>query len=92
MKASPYILRATASGANVLGSFVYLLTENKPNAFFYLNLYASAIYFGSNIYEAYKAIKPAQEIKELKELETITVHSFQQDIISQRTKTILERG
>ena len=56
----PYGIRATASGANAIGSvFAIAQDPTKNNAFFWLNLYAASVYFLSNAYEAYKVyIKP----------------------------------
>lgn len=61
-KGAPYLLRASASGANIIGSLVMITTEltnQRPvSPFFYLALYSASAYFVSNAYEAYKTLRP----------------------------------
>lgn len=71
-KALPHLARASASGANVVGSLVALLTQDKPNLFFYFSLAASSTYFASNLYEAYNALCP----RRTHELRVVRIDSF----------------
>lgn len=83
-KATPFLLRASASGANVIGSIIALFTQEKPNPFFYLALYASSVYFVSNVYEGIQACRTPVTRQQLAELETIRIESHSDSITMER--------